>query len=195
LENIEKDVRSTLKLGSSTVTLESILARTSSKPKIQSYTEIPKTVAEVKTELADTAKQSVETEELLTNLQSAAYEFNIMKAQTPDFWPLQGTLTSPFGWRVNPFGGGGWEFHKGIDIATYYGAPIRAAGDGEVVFAGWGSGGYGRIVIIYHRDGIESVYAHLSSIEVKVGEKLKRVLWLVIMGVLDYVQDHIFTLR
>jgi len=51
LGKLEKDVRSTLKLGSSTVTLESILARTSSKPKIQSYTEIPKTVAEVKPNL------------------------------------------------------------------------------------------------------------------------------------------------
>lgn len=173
LGKLEKDVRSSLKLGSTTVSLESILAKTSNKPKIQSYTEIPKTFAEVKTELANTAKQAVETEETLTQLSEAAYTFNIMKAQTPDFWPLQGTITSYFGWRVSPFGGG-WEFHKGIDIATYYGAPIRAAGNGEVVYAGWDSGGYGRMVIIYHRDGIKSVYAHLSSIAVKVGDKVKK---------------------
>jgi murein DD-endopeptidase MepM/ murein hydrolase activator NlpD len=173
LGKLEKDVRSALKLGGETVSLESILARSSSKPQIQSYTDLPKTYAQVRTELADTSKQAVQTEQTLTMLQQTVYEFNLIKAQTPDYWPLQGTITSGFGWRVSPFGGG-WEFHKGIDIASYYGAPIRAAGDGEVEFAGWDSGGYGRMIIIYHRDGIESVYGHLSSIDVKVGDKVKK---------------------
>ena len=173
LGKLEKDVRSALKLGGETVSLESILARSSSKPKIQSYTDLPKTYAQVRTELADTSKQAVQTEQTLTMLQEKVYAFNLMKAQTPDYWPLQGTITSGFGWRINPFGGG-WEFHKGIDISSYYGAPIRAAGDGEVTFAGWNSGGYGKMIIIYHRDGIESVYAHLSGIDVKVGDKVKK---------------------
>ncbi|MGC9101335.1 MAG: M23 family metallopeptidase [Caldisericum sp.] len=173
LGKLEKDVRSALKLGGETVSLESILARPSSKPQIQSYTELPKTYAEVRTELADTSKQAVQTEQTLTMLQETAYKFNLMKAQTPDYWPLQGMITSGFGWRVNPFGGG-WEFHKGIDISSYYGAPIRAAADGEVEFAGWNSGGYGKMIIIYHRDGIETVYGHLSDIAVKVGDKVKK---------------------
>ena len=173
LSKIEQDVRSSLKLGGETVSLESILARDSSKPQIQSYKEVPRTYAQVRTELADTSKQAVQTEQTLTMLQEKVYAFNLMKAQTPDYWPLQGTITSGFGWRINPFGGG-WEFHKGIDIAAYYGAPIRAAGDGEVTFAGWDSGGYGKMIIIYHRDGIESVYAHLSGIDVKVGDKVKK---------------------
>ncbi|BAL81636.1 peptidoglycan DD-metalloendopeptidase family protein [Caldisericum exile] len=173
LGKLEKDVRSALKLGGETVSLESILARPSSKSQIQSYTELPKTYAQVRTELADTSKQAVQTEQTLTMLQETVYKFNEMKAQTPDYWPLQGSITSYFGWRISPFGGG-WEFHKGIDIASYYGAPIRAAADGEVTFAGWDSGGYGKMIIIYHRDGIETVYGHLSGIDVKVGDKVKK---------------------
>ena len=173
LGNLEKEVRQSLKLGDSKVSLESILARSTSKPQIQSYTNVPQTFATVKTELADVSATAVQTEQTLETLKNAAYTFNLMKAQTPDYWPVQGSITSYYGWRTNPFGGG-WEFHSGIDIATYYGAPIRASGEGKVVFAGWDSGGYGKMIIISHRDGIESVYGHLSSIDVNVGDKVEK---------------------
>jgi murein DD-endopeptidase MepM/ murein hydrolase activator NlpD len=65
------------------------------------------------------------------------------------------------------------EFHTGIDIVAYYGAPIRAAADGTVESAGW-DGGYGRCIQIYHRDGIESIYGHLSGFKVMAGDKVKK---------------------
>ena len=96
----------------------------------------------------------------------------MLLAQTPNIWPLQGYISSYFGWRTNPFGGG-WEFHKGIDICGYYGAPIRATADGTVKYVGW-YGGYGYTVQIYHRDGIETIYGHLSRIAVKYDETIKK---------------------
>jgi murein DD-endopeptidase MepM/ murein hydrolase activator NlpD len=55
-----------------------------------------------------------------------------------------------------------WRRHQGIDYAADAGTPVLAAGDGLVTFAGW-SGGYGRMVEIRHRNGIETRYAHLRG--------------------------------
>src|SRR5204862_2078813 len=53
-----------------------------------------------------------------------------------------------------------------------YGAPVGAAGRGVVAFAGWNSGGYGNLVVVRHRLGFETWYAHLSRIAVRVGERV-----------------------
>lgn len=90
----------------------------------------------------------------------------------PSLWPVMGRITSPFGERLDPFGGGG-EFHTGLDIASHYGDDIRAAGDGVVIFAGV-RGGYGRVIIIDHGFGVTSWYAHLSGYAVQVGTQVKR---------------------
>jgi murein DD-endopeptidase MepM/ murein hydrolase activator NlpD len=91
----------------------------------------------------------------------------------PDAWPVQGRITSVFGWRRNPYSHKGREYHEGIDIATTYGAPIRAAGDGVVTFAGY-KGAWGRMVLVSHGYGYVSQYAHNSSLLVKVGDKVKK---------------------
>lgn len=173
LGTLENEVKQTLKLNGTTVTLDSILSKYSSKPQLQAYTEAPKTLSIVKSEIVDISNAAIEAEETLQKLQTVAYTFNLLKAETPDYWPVQGTITSSFGWRQNPFGGD-LEFHTGIDIAVDYGSPIRAAGKGKVVYAQWSSDGYGNMVIISHRDGIESVYAHLSLINVKVGDSVEK---------------------
>lgn len=85
--------------------------------------------------------------------------------------PLRGKYTSGFGIRRDPFTGLK-GYHTGIDIAQPVGAPVRASKDGVVKFAGW-SGGYGLCVFIKHQFGYETVYAHLSSINVKEGQKVK----------------------
>ncbi|MFC3152431.1 peptidoglycan DD-metalloendopeptidase family protein [Litoribrevibacter euphylliae] len=56
--------------------------------------------------------------------------------------------------------------HKGTDYAAGRGTPIRTAGDGKVVFAGW-KGGFGRCVIIQHGQGIQTLYAHMSKFNKK----------------------------
>lgn len=81
-------------------------------------------------------------------------------------WPLSGPVTREFGYQP-----GG--FHPGIDIAPGYGAPIYAAGDGVVVYAGWESG-YGNYTCIDHGRNISSCYAHQSEIDVSVGQTVHR---------------------
>ena len=64
--------------------------------------------------------------------------------------------------------------HRAIDYAASSGTPIRAVGDGTVVFAGWNSGGYGYLTSVRHNDTYTTNYAHQSSILVKYGQKVKQ---------------------
>ncbi len=91
----------------------------------------------------------------------------------PTAWPMMGRLTSPFGWRKNPYSRRGSEFHLGIDLAGPYGTPIRAAADGVVTFAGW-KAAWGKNIIISHGYGYVTQYAHNSSLLVKEGDKVKK---------------------
>ncbi|MGK7897876.1 MAG: peptidoglycan DD-metalloendopeptidase family protein [Xenococcus sp. (in: cyanobacteria)] len=90
----------------------------------------------------------------------------------PDFfngymWPAQGTFTSGYGWRWG-------RMHRGIDIAAPIGTPIVAAATGEVIFAGWNSGGYGKLVKVKHSDGSVTLYAHNNRILVRRGQKVQQ---------------------
>jgi murein DD-endopeptidase MepM/ murein hydrolase activator NlpD len=67
------------------------------------------------------------------------------------------------------FGPRGNGFHTGIDFPVGHGTAIAAAGRGCVSFAGWSSGGYGKLVVIEHRLGMTTWYAHLSRIRVTPG--------------------------
>jgi murein DD-endopeptidase MepM/ murein hydrolase activator NlpD len=88
-------------------------------------------------------------------------------------WPLdKGEISSYFGYRVNPFGGGG-DFHPGLDIAEDYGTPIKASNSGVVEMADW-NGGYGRYVRINHGGGLATAYGHMSAIAVQVGQVVKK---------------------
>lgn len=93
-------------------------------------------------------------------------------ATSPSIWPVNGSITSGFGWRNSPWEDGS-ELHPGIDIATNMGTPVVATADGEVVKSGW-SGGYGNIVQINHGNGIETIYGHNSQIAVSVGQSVRK---------------------
>ncbi|MEA2311923.1 MAG: hypothetical protein QOE28_1891, partial [Solirubrobacteraceae bacterium] len=71
------------------------------------------------------------------------------------------------------FGPRGNRFHPGLDFPAPSGTPVTAAGYGCVASAGWDSGGYGNLVVIRHRLGMTSWYAHLSSIAVRAGQCLR----------------------
>lgn len=87
-------------------------------------------------------------------------------------WPVHGTITSPFGWRQNPFGGGP-EFHQGLDIAAATGTTVTAAASGTVISAGW-YGGYGNYILIDHGGGMSTGYGHLSQIFVSNGQTVQK---------------------
>ncbi|MGA8532748.1 MAG: peptidoglycan DD-metalloendopeptidase family protein [Candidatus Tumulicola sp.] len=87
-------------------------------------------------------------------------------------WPVTGTITSPFGWRSNPFGGSP-EFHQGLDIAAPSGTTVTAAAGGTVIMAQW-YGGYGNYILIDHGGGYSTGYGHLSAIYVSNGQGVKR---------------------
>ncbi len=95
------------------------------------------------------------------------------EAHLPSVWPVLGEVTDSYGVRRNPFGGGSAEFHDGLDIATAWGTPVVAAGDGVVSFAGTKSG-YGNVVILDHGRGLSTVYGHLSRVEAEVGREVRR---------------------
>ncbi len=85
-------------------------------------------------------------------------------------WPLAGRISSYFGPRTL---NGRAGYHSGLDIPGSYGATIVAADGGTVTYAGW-RGGYGNLVIITHDSGIQTYYAHCSSITASVGQKVYR---------------------
>ena len=87
-------------------------------------------------------------------------------------WPIYGKITSGYG---NRYIFGSYSFHSGIDINGYYGQPIAAADGGKVIYAGTGTGSYwsyGNYVVVDHENGLQTIYAHCSSLNVRAGERV-----------------------
>ena len=82
------------------------------------------------------------------------------------------SLTSPFGYRVDPFLGR-LALHPGVDLAEAYGAEIHAAATGRIVHAGL-AGGYGIMVEIDHGNGLATRYAHMSEALVEEGQEVDK---------------------
>jgi len=92
-------------------------------------------------------------------------------AFTPMGYPRISSFTSFFGYRSDPFDSEHAEFHPGIDFKGNRGDAVKCTASGKVVFAGW-AGGYGKCVRIQHINNLETLYGHLSKIEVKVGQQV-----------------------
>lgn len=78
-----------------------------------------------------------------------------------------------FGWRIHPIHKI-QKFHAGMDFTCKQGTPIHSTGDGRVVYAEYGTNGYGMHVVIDHGFDYQTLYAHLSKLDVRVGQKVKR---------------------
>lgn len=85
--------------------------------------------------------------------------------------PLHSVVTSPFGWRHDPLDGS-MRFHRGIDLRAAYGQEVPSVGRGRVVVAGEQKG-YGTTVVVEHAGGVQTRYAHLSSLQVSVGDEVE----------------------
>jgi murein DD-endopeptidase MepM/ murein hydrolase activator NlpD len=111
-----------------------------------------------------------------SKLENALARMNRMEralAGIPTSLPAQQfMMSSGFGYRSDPFTGGG-AMHGGLDFKGPHASPILAAAEGEVTFAG-GMGGYGNCIEITHANGLVTRYAHLSGFTVSLGQKVKR---------------------
>ncbi len=91
-----------------------------------------------------------------------------IRAALPQVWPASGVLTSGFGYRRSPIYRSR-KFHSGIDVSAPRGSRVVAVAPGTVSMAR-SNGGYGRMVVVDHGFGIESRYAHSTSIFVDEGD-------------------------
>ncbi|MDC0135322.1 DUF5930 domain-containing protein [Sulfitobacter sp.] len=100
--------------------------------------------------------------------------YRLAASKAPFAKPVKNSFrfTSKFGFRRDPKTGGR-RMHNGVDFAAGLGTPLYATADGVVTHAGSGSG-YGRLVKIQHEFGIETRYAHMSKMRVKVGQRVSR---------------------
>ena len=90
-------------------------------------------------------------------------------------WPAKGKLLTGFSQSDN----------KGVDIGGKIGDPVYAAAPGRIMYTGTGIRGYGKLIVIKHQDGFNSVYAHNSQILVKEGQMVKRGERIAILGETD----------
>ncbi|MCC6690380.1 MAG: peptidoglycan DD-metalloendopeptidase family protein [Bacteroidia bacterium] len=100
--------------------------------------------------------------ELLAKLDTS-YIINLIDVQDIGFFsPVNGVITSNFGWRDT-------RNHNGIDIDLNRGDKVYSAFEGVVRFAKY-QGGFGNVVVVRHASGLETLYAHLWKIKVKAGD-------------------------
>jgi hypothetical protein len=129
-------------------------------------------VSKINEGLMETAGQVSQQEASFKEISSFLNKQRSILAATPSIWPINGWITSGFGKRASPLTGEPGR-HYGVDIANVVGTPIHATADGLVVYAGW-QNGYGRVVVIEHGYGFSTRYGHCSSVDVKVGDEVKR---------------------
>jgi murein DD-endopeptidase MepM/ murein hydrolase activator NlpD len=101
---------------------------------------------------------------------AAASTFAALRAPVPRS-PI--SLTAPVqGPTGDGYGPRGARFHSGLDFPAPSGTPVSAAGSGRVVFAALHASGWGKLVVVKHRSGVRTLYAHLSRIDVKHGQRV-----------------------
>lgn len=97
------------------------------------------------------------------SISGAAAPSSVQRATGNFVWPMSGYISQGY-----------WYGHQAIDIASAKGTPIYAADNGYVRSSQWSSYGYGRMIIIDHGNGLQTLYAHMSTYYVSPGEAVKR---------------------
>ena len=136
------------------------------------YTGTTSAFADVKLELDRMQGELANLEEKSRVLERFYEQNTLMLDSTPSIWPVRGYYSSHFGTRKDPFTGQP-EMHYGIDISTPTGRPVAATAEGIVLYASR-RGTYGNIVVIDHKFGVMTRYAHLSGFNVRAGQKVRR---------------------
>jgi hypothetical protein len=113
----------------------------------------------------DTLNVRVRRTEILSGSDTSFINLANLEDSSLFVFPYKGKILSPFGYR-------GRHFHAGVDIKLNHGDPVVCAFDGVVRMAKYYSG-YGNAVVVRHSNGLETLYGHLSKIEVRVNQELK----------------------
>lgn len=128
--------------------------------------------SELNREVGQLERQFAASGQQLSVLESLLFNRELDKNATPSRMPIANSyITSGFGGRADPFGGGG-QYHKGIDFKAKVGDPVLSVADGVVSFAGV-KGGYGNVVDVDHGNGYVTRYAHNSRLVVKAGDLVR----------------------
>ncbi len=129
-------------------------------------------VQQMRTDIDRLKSEAASREESLSELEKLLQTKKEVLVSTPSIWPVQGWVTSGFGFRTNPFTGL-TQMHEGIDISNRIGFPVVAPAEGIISDIGsdWA---HGKILVISHGFGLVSRYSHLNKVLVRVGQKVKR---------------------
>jgi murein DD-endopeptidase MepM/ murein hydrolase activator NlpD len=128
--------------------------------------------AELRQRLAALEGQYRAADTQLSVLESLLFNRALDRNAMPSRDPIANSyITSGFGGRADPFGGG-HQFHKGIDFEADVGDPVLAVADGVVSYSGVRSG-YGNVVEVDHGNGYVTRYAHNSKLERSVGDLVR----------------------
>ncbi len=87
-------------------------------------------------------------------------------------YPIDGRLTSRFGYRYDPFTGRRC-YHNGVDLAAPMGTPVKSTMAGKIAYVGT-SPVYGKYIIVSHSGGYQSMYGHLSKTKARRGQKVRQ---------------------
>jgi len=129
-------------------------------------------VQQMKSDVERIQSEAMSREDSLSELEKLLQVKKDMLTHTPSIWPVQGWVTSGFGFRTNPFTGL-TQMHEGLDISNRVGTPIIAPANGIVSDVG-NDIAVGKVVVIFHGFGMTSRYGHLHKVFVKVGQRVKR---------------------
>lgn len=117
----------------------------------------------------DQAAEELSLEETYALYDERLKEILMGVAFTPIGYPANYIINSTFGYRSDPVRRGRVEFHSGLDFKGKRGDAVKSTADGKVILAGWFQG-YGKCVRIRHKNNLETLYGHLSKINVKEGQ-------------------------
>jgi murein DD-endopeptidase MepM/ murein hydrolase activator NlpD len=149
-----------------------LLSRGGKKEILENVSDNKELIDSGSLDMKDLKDQITKAAESIDSVKEYLREQRNIYLSTPTGWPVGGHVTSPFGSRQNPRGGGA-QFHSGIDISVPSGTPVKATADGVVSFSSWSSGN-GNLVALEHGFGYSTFFAHNSANKVHVGQKVKR---------------------
>lgn len=139
---------------------------------LSSRSVLNRTLNQVDSNLGNLSRDVKETNDSYEDLEDDVKDYTDILEATPNIWPTHGRITSKFGYRSSPFGGG-YDFHNGVDIGANHNTEVYATASGKVVKRGY-MYSYGYYIVIDHGKGFSTLYAHLNKLKVSLYDEVSR---------------------